>query len=353
MKLTFRRSLPFVPLAIVAVMIFGAGRSEAAPDIKKSIWGPTTAFPTYADLGVGLYQYGLGWDAVAPTEPQDPTNPSDPAYHWPADLDFAISQAQKYGIQVSVQIEHSPPWANGGHGPTWAPRNPREFADFARAAALRYPSVQIWQIWGEPTLSKRFQGVSRRRSPRLYAQLLDASYGVLKEVNPANLVVGGDSITTGQITPLQWIRLLRLPNGRPPRMDMYGHNPYSPRKPNLKSKPLKAGVLDISDLDTLIKALDRYLASGSRNRKLKVFISEWSIPTDHRGSLFGFWADRETVANYLSKALKISRRLNRVYTFGWFYLTDEVPNGAGDEMNWGLLTWDGIPKPAYFAYRDG
>src|ERR671931_2510226 len=33
-------------------------------------------------LGVDLVRLTLRWDTVAPSEPVDPGNPNDPAYHW-------------------------------------------------------------------------------------------------------------------------------------------------------------------------------------------------------------------------------------------------------------------------------
>ena len=166
-------------------------------------------------------------------------------------------------------------------------------------------------------------------------------------------MIGGNTITNGQIKPGAFIREMRLKDGRPPRMDMYGHNPFSPRKPDLKQDPLKKDIADISDLDTLAGWLDHDLRDGKRNRHLKIFISEWTIPTDHAGSLFGYWGDRQTVATYLSRALTITRKMKRVYTFGWFYLYDQPPSPGNDEINWGLLTYDFLKKPAYYAYRAG
>ena len=110
------------------------------------------------------------------------------------------------------------------------------------AAARRYPSVRYWVIWGEPTRRPNFRPLARdtapdkpltraqtRRRRTRYARLLDAAYGAIKRVNPRALVVGGNSFTTGDIGPRNWIRNLRLPSGRPPRMDLYGHNPFGVR----------------------------------------------------------------------------------------------------------------------------
>jgi len=57
---------------------------------KKAMWGPVevagkSQFPIHRDLGVGIYEYSLNWENVAPTRPKDPTDPDDPAYVWRPD----------------------------------------------------------------------------------------------------------------------------------------------------------------------------------------------------------------------------------------------------------------------------
>src|SRR5207248_789168 len=62
---------------------------------------------------------------------------------------------------------------------------------------------------------------TQARAPHVYAQMLDASYGALKRASKRNLVIGGNTYTTGDVSTREWINYLRLPNGRPPRMDLY------------------------------------------------------------------------------------------------------------------------------------
>src|SRR4051812_1340275 len=149
-----RRLLPLL-VAVSACAL--AGPATAAPlTIKKSMWGPVTVdgvsqFPIYADLGVGLYQTTVHWDEVAPTRPADPSNPGDPAYQWPTRVDQAITEADKYGIKVSIMLIGAPSWANSGHDWRWAPDDPGDFATFAAAASRRWPTVRDWMIWSEPT----------------------------------------------------------------------------------------------------------------------------------------------------------------------------------------------------------
>jgi hypothetical protein len=353
-----------VVIVALAALVAIAGAAEARkPSTKKGIWGPVevmgvSQFPIYRDLGAGIYQTVLEWDDVAATRPSDPTNPRDPAYHWPPDLDRAIAEGRRYGIQVALTVMWSPRWANGGHRRQWAPR-PRAYARFLRAAARRYPSVRLWQIWGEPSRRANFQPMPRFEAtgPRRYARVLDAAYGALKRENRRNRVIGGNTFTTGDVSPKQFIKGLRLPNGRPPRMDMYGHNPFTARKPALSKGPLGFGFADFSDLDTLARWVDRYLGRGPRGRPLKLYLSEFTIPTDQANYEFNFFVRRGTAASWLRSALRITRRWSRIYTLAWIGLYDEKPNGPngshGDEVHRGLLDSTGAKKPAYSAYKQG
>src|SRR4051794_17530511 len=97
-------------LSCLIALVFPAAASAGSP--KKAIWGPVDEFSKYADLGVGIYQYTLYWDAIAPTRPSAPKNPGDGAYHWPSNLDSAAIAARRAGIRVSVLLHGAPSWAN-------------------------------------------------------------------------------------------------------------------------------------------------------------------------------------------------------------------------------------------------
>lgn len=358
-----------VPLLAVLCLFALRGTASAAVSTHKLMWGPTDAasFNTYADLGAGLYEITINWSRVAPTMPSNPTDPADPAYHWTPAVDEAIANAQKHGIQVVVLVAGAPSWANGGRPWRWAPQNPQDYADFLAAASKRWPEVHHWQIWGEPTrranfmpLPKRVSGLEltpeQSRGPQLYAEILDRSYVALKQVNPANLVIGGSTFSGGDIKPLAFIKALRLPNGRPPRMDLYGHNPFGYRRPDLSEPPINeaSGIVDFCDLDLLTQYIDRYLSRAGRNpHKISLFLSEYFVPTDHSNTEFNYWVTKQTAASWLRSAFAITRSWRRVYTLGWFQLYDEKPDGKGTEVNRGLLTYDGRKKPAYFTFKAG
>jgi len=355
-----------------------AAPAHGAPSDKKAIWGPATAeafAENYCPLGAGIWQYTLPWDNIAPTRPANPSDPNDPAYHWPSELDIAIGAAQSCGIEVALMMIMSPPWANGGKRRTFPPKSNAAYARFATAVAARYPSVRHFMIWGEPSragnwaLTKRTRRLrltrKQSKAPRRYASLLDAAYASLKAVDPANVVIGGMTLTRGDIVPLAWIRAMRLPNGKPPRFDLYAHNPFTARNPNLKQKQLQRGVYDFSDLDSLAKEIDRNLVPqrkirrGGRvirkpKRRPKIYISEWTVPSDFTTKEFlGFYVSRQTQAKWLRSGLRIARSWKRLYTLGWFTLSDITAAHPQGPIGFGLLTAAGARKPSWYAYRDG
>jgi len=350
-------------MAVALLLLSLATSSPARASALKAMWGPAlregaSLFPTYRELGVKVYEDRLPWSSVATHRPRDARNPTDPAYVWPPEVTWAVAQAKRYHIQVALQIIGSPGWANGGKPWNWAPLHPQDYADFAIAAARRYPSVRLWMIWGEPTRGLDFEplapakrrsgplGVHERGAPHRYARILDAAYDALKSVSRANLVIGGMTYTTGEISPQQWIENLRLPDGRPPRLDMYGHNPFSYRAPNLSNPPAGEQNIDFSDLGRLAKLVDRYLGRPG-NPHPKLFISEWTVPTAIDQE-FNFYVDPLIQAKWITDGLRIASQLPSIYAVGWIHLYDEPPITYG-----GLIQTDGVKKPGYFAWKSG
>jgi hypothetical protein len=329
--------------------------THARASIKKAIWAESGAafaggrneFPVYRDLGVGIVQTNIDWNEVVRRRPRNASDPNDPAYRWDPRVDRTVQEARRFGIRVALLIGRSPPYANRGRSSTHAP-DPAEFARFARAAARRYSTVRLWLVWGEPTRAFQFRPrISEAGTARRYARLLDAAYVALKGVNRRNLVIGGNTYTGGEagnIHTLTWVRNLRLTR-RPPRMDMYGHNPFSYRQPNLR-KPLSCcGQIDLSDLDVLAAEVDRYLGRGK-----KLFLSELTIPTSRGDGEFPFYVDPPVQADWITRALRITRTWSRIYTLGWIHLRDE---DSPRRITSGLIDSRGNFKPGYFAFRAG
>jgi hypothetical protein len=334
----------------------GSARRASKRDALKMIWGPVSmpggasAFPVYRSLGVQVLQMQLSWAQTALTKPADPTNPADPAYHWPVAIEQAIAQAASNRITIALMVKESPAWANGGRSPSWAPENPADYANFLRAAAARYPQVRYWMIWGEVTRPGNFNPMPARSpvGPRRYAILLQAAYTALKAARASNIVIGGMTYTVGLDSPYEFLKYLRLPDGLPPRLDYYGQNPYSTRFPDLAEGPYAVGVSDINDIDTLhqqLAATYRHSPNGTP----KLWLSEYSVSSDHPNRAFDFAVSRPAQAQWLTAAFKLVDSVPYVAGLGWYQLLDEPSSVPGNLTN-GLMTAEGQPKPAFYAY---
>jgi hypothetical protein len=343
-----------VLLAAVALCL---GFPATAGATVKAIWGPvrlpdgSSAFPVYRTLGVDVFQIQVSWANTATAPPERPRDPGDPAYDWPTSLDEAIAQARRYGIKVAVLVKDTPAWANGGRASNWAPDKPSDYAKFMYAASRRYPSVRRWMIWGEPSRRPNFQPLPLNSpvGPRVYAKLLDAAYVALKRRSRRNIVVGGMTFSFGDVQPAGFLRWMRLPSGRRPRLDEWGHNPISRRFPNLRRHPYIPGGRDFSDLDLFVREVRH--AYRRKRRKPKLWLSEFTISSDHPNRAYVYAVSRKAQARWLKAGYRIANRHRRWFSgLGWFNLLDE-PTSEPRGLTTGLMTYEGKRKPAFYAYR--
>jgi len=162
------------------------------------------------------------------------------------------------------------------------------------------------------------------------------------EDEPSAALGAGPVEVAGDIDTLQWIQNLRLPNGRPPRMDMYAQTPFSWREPSFSVGPSPSGEVQFPDLPRLAEWIDRYLHRG-----MPIFLSEWTIPTA-ADQEFNFFVDPPVQTKWISEALRLSRSWKRIYALGWIHVYDDPPVSFG-----GLITAQGVHKPGFEAFVQG
>jgi hypothetical protein len=301
-------------LSILLVLsAFPTAASHAAVTHKKAIWDPIeidseSQFPAYRELGAGIYQTTLNWAEVQSLEPLDAKDVDDPSYEWPDEIDTAIAEAKSAGIDIALTVTGAPEWANGNKPATTGPTKAADFAAFVAAAAKRYPTVHLWSIWDGPY----------KRGAGKYAQVLDGAYAKLKAVSKLNEVIGGNS-TTASAT--KWISKLELPNGKAPRMDMYGHDPSATEAPTAAS---------LRSLETKVAELGMGLELSLSPVSLNVG------PTKQ--------------AAWVKAALKATKADRNVYTFGYRGLVDDSNTPSTYK---GLLDTDGTKRAAFDAFKRG
>lgn len=347
--------------AVLLLLLFAAPAQGA---LLKAIWGPSelprgnascpdsrsacSAFPIYRQLGVDVYQFQIHWNEVAPQKPAHPRDPADPAYQW-GPVAKVVDEAAASGIRAAALVQWAPQWASGRSNPIWAPKDPRAFADFLYAASQRFPGIRMWMIWGEPSRKENFLPIKpgKPRGPRIYAGMLDRAYAALKKVSRRNTVVGGMTLNGGTIMAPDWIRMMKLPNGRPPRMDLWGHNPFDARFPRLADSPL-GRFRGFNDIDTLYAEIRAAYRAGHR-KVPRLWLSEWTIVSDRPLPLFsGFFVSRKEQAIRIKAAYEIASRAKYVTGLGWFTLQDQALSEGG--AAWGLLDENGAEKPSFDAY---
>jgi hypothetical protein len=333
-------------LALLAASVHIASAS-AAPNVQFGIqddaWlvdGPGTLehrLDVVQSLGVSIVRYSIHWDQVAPRRPARALASSDPAYRWTA-ADAVLKGLHERGIDALVTLYGSPAWANGGRKANAPPKSSRTFADFAYAAAKRYPFVRKWTIWNEPNQNLYLAGTS----PSLYVKtLLNPAYGAIHRANPRARVAGGVTAPRGNSNgygPLGWVRGLADAHAK---LDAYAHNPYPtrPRETPLAGACGYCDVISLANLGRLSKQVRQYLG------RKPIWLTEYGYQTNPPDT---FGVARSLQAMYIGESAMRAYQLSGVALLIQYLLKDEPQL---DRFQTGLFDVHGSPKPGYYAFR--
>jgi hypothetical protein len=220
---------------LLPAALLPATSAHAAVTKRKAITGPVefngeSQFATYAKLGAGIYVSTLDYKTIAVQTPENATDPDDPGYEWPEDLDEAATEAKTYHMQIALVIE------NGTK-------------DFATAAAKRFPDVHLWVV--EQT----------KGSVSAFTKTLNGEYTALKARSKKNLVVGQPKSAA-------------VPKGA--KLDMFGYTPAKDKKlPDLKklhAKVKKNLFVTGWTLNTAGQAGAKQLAAGLKTAKSASYV---------------------------------------------------------------------------------
>src|SRR5262249_10341020 len=135
-----------------------------------------------------------------------------------------------------------------------------------------------------------------------------------------------------------------LPNGRRPRLDEWGHNPFTERPIDLQLKPMSRFTYDFDDLDTLTAELDAFYP----NKHIGLFLTESGTPTEHSNVDWFFHTTRADQARRLRQMCDAARGFKRIAAISNYLLRDQ-PGTRG--WTTGLITASGVKKPAWRVYR--
>jgi hypothetical protein len=344
------RRLAAVAALLAAVAAVAAPTGSAAPSIrfglKDDAWllhGPGTVQERVARLqaiGVRIVRYSLLWNAIAAQQPTTATDPADPAYAWDTS-DQVLEELHRQGVDVLLDIVGTPAWANGGRSSNYAPTSPTSIADFASAAAARYPWVHRWTIWNEPNQRRWLVPTS----PAIYVtRLLNPAYAALHQAIQGVQVGGGVTAprgSVGGVSPIAWLRGMKAAHAR---LDAYAHNPY-PLDPRRETPT--AGGCTATCLTLTMATLPRLLSEVHRAfGNARVWLTEYGYQTNPPDPALGVSPAKQ--AQYIADAALRSYLAPRVDLLIHFLYRDEPTLGRFQS---GLVYLNDRAKPALASFE--
>jgi hypothetical protein len=353
------------------------------------------AVEAWAALGIDDVRIFVQWQAIAPANGAtkapagfNGADPNSPGYNW-SRVDRAVALVSAAGMRpLLVVTGPGPLWASqvpGRHSVRYKPR-PDLFAQFARAAALRYAqATDRYILWNEPNLPLWLQPQNSCRgskctpyAPHLYRKLVRAAYPAIKTVDPTATVLFGALAPNGENStkqnaktrPLAFIRsmgcvkvnLKRDRSGpcssfKPLTADGFAYHPHATKlAPNgVQVQPDNASIGDLPRLKRTLDGTQR--AGGLRKAgggKFGLYFTEWGYQTTPPDKTRGVSLAKQS--RYLQQGTYIAYRDPRVKLLTQYEWRDEpVRRSATDPYaGWqsGLRFRDDRAKPSLRTFAN-
>jgi len=258
-------------------------------------------------------------------------------YDWSA-YDDLTANLEKRGIQPYYILDYSNPLYEEAvvsknpitgkeHKDVASPQRAESvdaFARWAAAAARRYAGRRvIWEIWNEPNITFW----KPKPNPQQYTVLALATLKAIREADPNAIVVGP---ATSEV-PAPFLEEF-FKSGVLEYLDAVSVHPY-----RNYSKPPETAVDDYKKLRALI---ERYAPAAKKN--MPILSGEWGYASHTKG------VSLEMQANFIVRQ-QLANLLARVPISIWYDWKNDGPDAAEREHNFGTVTQDLEPKPAYIA----
>ena len=301
--------------------------------------------------GVKWVRIDTGWSSAESTGPH-----LDQWYM--TELDNCVNWSLQAGIHPLLIPWRTPGWANGGAGPYTPPTNAADYANFVQLLATRYKGTgTAYEIWNEPDPSQSFftpPGCNGNLPcyAAEYSKLLKAAYPAAKAGDPNALVALGGCSENNDA----WISQIYA-NGDRNFFDVLTTHPYQQHAnepPNVVDSPSSEyHFTHIAYIhDTVMKSY------GDLNKPIWFTEYGWSTHANQPG--YPNWAlgvDQQTQASDLVQSIRlVQTKFPYVTNMFWYEDKDEATTSSDantiQKSNFGLLTVNDSPKPAYHAMSD-
>jgi len=286
------------------------------------------------DAGIEAIRLDVAWPDIEPNRKGE--------YDW-RDYDRVVSIIRNHGIGILGLLNYSARWASSGDQDQWdtwglsAPRNPRDFADFAKATVDRYHNdIGAWQIWGETNCSLYYRGTSAAT----YTEMLKQAYLAIKYSDPGAVVVLSGLASDASesypgvtfVDPMVFLQTI---------YDNGGGDYFDAAARHLYVDPSPEGLAYVMrQLDSLRQVL---VANGDAQKRIWITECGWS--SSHPYS-------EERQAQWATAILPSLIGLDRVGPLFWYNFRDKGTDPENFDHHLGLVRSDFTPKPAYYAYQE-
>jgi hypothetical protein len=258
------------------------------------------------DAGVKWSREQFDWSGIEPARGK-----FDFSFH-----DRMVDVAHEHGMHVYGLLCYWTPWTK-----PYTKEGIEDFARYAEETARHYKDrIQHWEVWNEPNI---FFWAGPKE---LYAELLARTYDAVKRGNPDATVIG---VSTAHVD-LEFVEKAMKLGGK---FDAVSVHPYRP-------------TLDDAAYIAELKAAEKLTGKP-------VWISEIGWPVHRAGdehSIDPYYTTTPRQQAGLIVRSYIGALAAGVKNITWYNFRDDGNDLFFNEQNFGILTEDLRPKPAYRAY---
>jgi beta-xylosidase len=298
----------------------------------------TKVFELLSLCGIGWVREGFLWHELEPQRGQ---------WHWER-YDDIVDRAGKFGISVLPVLCFTADWASSAPEEVvpekrrrWAPQA-AEWAGYVRAIVGHYKDrIHAWEVWNEPNLPTFWQP---KPEAKPYAQLLENTYRVAKEVSPDATLISAGLATIKTDHPdrpenyeEKYVSAMVHQQARP--FDAIGYHPYTLFNHSVSN------AQTVRRFENNIHNLLVGLPNTPDGERTPLWFTEMGTSTIPR------IVSESRAAEYLVVMLTCALSTPHATRFFWYNFRDVGVNPEEKEDMFGLIHADYTPKPGYLAYR--
>ncbi|NOZ61049.1 MAG: T9SS type A sorting domain-containing protein [Calditrichaeota bacterium] len=255
-------------------------------------------------------------------------------FQFPPVFDFYISEALKRNLDVLLILDYNNPlYAPASNSGVSTDSNRTAFANYCRQVAARYfpLGVKNYEIWNEPNIP-----IFWSPSPNAedYFKLLEVAYPALKSVSQEIQVIGcATSPAEGEPSPfIPGINFIQqvFDFGGGNYLDAVSFHQY-----HVDSPPENYLFTEISRLQAIV------------GNELPIWMTEVGYPTNSGWPYISL--DKQ--ANYIPRLFLMGKSITQLKRISYYDLKNDGIDAANPEHNFGILTYDLQPKPAYHSLK--